>query len=210
MWGGRGFRFFDWARFFGHRLVVNLYAEAQAAGRHDVLSGQDADGNLSLFRQVDVVLQFRTATVSRPFLHHVGGAHAAIAAPKTPQYFPSVKAGVYLPLGVDKVDGADGVFLRGSGKRVEQRIVHLVAEAHGVAVLVGDAPLGVADVVVEHHAVPLPTSQHLIIIVRQPLVFRHEVIDGEAIAHRGGIVYHRYACRGHSGVIDQLVESILG
>ena len=91
-------------------LVVELHTETQAACGHHVLSGQDADGDLSFFRQVYIVLQFRAAAVSGPFFHYVVGSHAAVAATKSPQDVPSVKAGVYLPLRIDKVDGRNSVF----------------------------------------------------------------------------------------------------
>ena len=58
-----------------------------------------------------------------------------------------------------------------------------------MVVLVWDGPFGIANMIVKHHAVPLATSQPLIVVVRQSLVFLHQVIDGKAVAHGGGVVY---------------------
>ena len=48
-----------------------------------------------------------------------------------------------------------------------------ITETHRMIVLVRDAPFGIADVVVEHHAVPFAVGYYLIIIIRESLVFRH-------------------------------------
>ena len=87
--------------------------------------------------------------------------------------------------------------------------IHLESEGHRVVVLFGDEPLGITDVVVEHHTVPLTASHTFIIIVRQPLVLRHQVVDGQAVAEGGTVVDLRHARTGHRGVIHQLIERIL-
>ena len=58
-----------------------------------------------------------------------------------------------------------------------------------MVVLVWDGPFCIANMIVKHHAVPLGIGQSLIIVVCQALVFLHQVIDGKAVAHGGGVVY---------------------
>ena len=86
---------------------------------------------------------------------------------------------------------------------------HLKAKRHGVVVLVGNRPLGVTNMVVLHDTVPLTTSQHLIIIVGEALVFLHQIINGKTVAHGGGVIYLSHTCTRHSRVIHQLIEGIL-
>ena len=59
-----------------------------------------------------------------------------------------------------------------------------------MTVLVGDAPTGVADVIVGHHAVPLTSREYLVVIIGEALVFFHQVADGKAVAHCSSVVHH--------------------
>ena len=88
-------------------------------------------------------------------------------------------------------------------------MLYLHAQGHRVAILVWDRPLGIADMIIHHHAFPLATSQHIIIIVAQLLVFFHQHLHTEAVAHGGMIVYFCHTSTSHHWIINQLVESIL-
>ena len=88
-------------------------------------------------------------------------------------------------------------------------MLYLHAQGHRVAILVRDRPLGIADVIIHHHAFPLASCQHIIIIVAQLLVFLHQDLHTEAVAHGGMIVYFCHTSTSHHWIINQLVESIL-
>ena len=79
-----------------------------------------------------------------------------------------------------------------------------------MAVLFGDAPLRVADMVVLHHTVPLASCELFVVIIGETLVLFHKVAHGKAVAHRCGIIHHGYAGTCHCRIIHQLIESILG
>ena len=132
--------------------------------------------------------------------HHISSTHATRVATKVGQKNPSVA----FP---NEITGSDSVFFRVvSGIQV---VVNLVTERHRMAVPVRNGPLGVANVVVEHHSVPFTSSHHLVVMVGETLIFFHEITDGETVANGGGVVDVCYTCTGHCRVIDQLIEGIL-
>ena len=69
-------------------------------------------------------------------------------------------------------------------------------------VAVGDGPLGVTNVVVEHHAVPFAACEVFVVVVGEALVFLHEFVDGEAVAHRGTVVDLCHSGTGYNGIIN--------
>ena len=63
--------------------------------------------------------------------------------------------------------------------------------------------------IVQHHTIPFSAGHHLIIIVRESPVFLHQIVDGRAVAQSGTVVNLSHPRTCHSGVINQLIKSIL-
>ena len=88
-------------------------------------------------------------------------------------------------------------------------MLHLKTESHGVVVLVGYRPLGIADMIVEHHAVPFSIGNTRVVMLSESAVFIHQCLDGERVAHSGIVVYLSHTGTAHCGIIHQLIEGIL-
>ena len=81
-------------------------------------------------------------------------------------------------------------------------------EFHRIDVILGHIPVGVADMLVLHHLVPLAAGQCLI-IVAEFLVTGHELLDEHRVTSCGCVIDERHTGTGHHRVVDQLVISIL-